>query len=102
LPKRDGFALLRDIRALEPRDVGGLSVIAMTVFTSTRGTLTRLWRRERSNSARYQSLVQPPLSGAAKQQEDSRKNHCGLQLEMEYTGTIKFQKPGAKKSVFGL
>jgi DNA-binding response OmpR family regulator len=35
LPKRDGFALLRDIRALEPRDVGGLPVIAMTVFTST-------------------------------------------------------------------
>jgi hypothetical protein len=31
----DGFfELLRDIRALEPRDVGGLPVIAMTVFTS--------------------------------------------------------------------
>ena len=35
LPKRDGFELLRDIRALEPRDVGGLPVIAMTVFTGT-------------------------------------------------------------------
>ena len=35
LPKRDGFELLRDIRALEPRDVGGLPVIAMTVFAGT-------------------------------------------------------------------
>jgi hypothetical protein len=42
------------------------------------GALTRLWRRERSNFARSQSLAQPTLSGAAKQQEDSRKNHCGL------------------------
>jgi hypothetical protein len=33
---------------------------------------------------------------------DRGKNHCGLQLEMEYAATIKFQKPGAKKSVFGL
>jgi len=35
LPNRDGFELLGDIRALEPRDVGGLPVVAMTVFTST-------------------------------------------------------------------
>jgi DNA-binding response OmpR family regulator len=35
LPKRGGFELLRDIRALEPRDVGAPPVIAMTVFTST-------------------------------------------------------------------
>jgi DNA-binding response OmpR family regulator len=35
LPNRDGFELLRDIRALEPRDDDGLPVIAMTVFTST-------------------------------------------------------------------
>jgi DNA-binding response OmpR family regulator len=36
LPKRDGFELLRDIRALdEPRDVGRLPVIAMTALTST-------------------------------------------------------------------
>jgi DNA-binding response OmpR family regulator len=35
LPERDGFELLRDIRALEPRDVGSLSVIAMTALTST-------------------------------------------------------------------
>jgi CheY-like chemotaxis protein len=35
LPKRDGFELLRDIRALEPRDFGCLPVIAMTAWTST-------------------------------------------------------------------
>jgi CheY-like chemotaxis protein len=35
LPKRDGFELLGDIRALdEPRDVGRLPVIAMTALTS--------------------------------------------------------------------
>jgi DNA-binding response OmpR family regulator len=35
LPERDGFELLRDIRALEPRGVGSLPVIAMTALTST-------------------------------------------------------------------
>jgi DNA-binding response OmpR family regulator len=35
LPKRDGFELLRDIRALEPRDIGSLHVIAMTALTRT-------------------------------------------------------------------
>ena len=35
MPERDGFELLRDIRALEPRDAGDLAVIAMTAFTST-------------------------------------------------------------------
>jgi CheY-like chemotaxis protein len=34
-PKRDGFELLGDIRALEPRDFGSLPVIAMTAWTST-------------------------------------------------------------------
>jgi DNA-binding response OmpR family regulator len=34
LPKRDGFELLRDIRAL-PRGVSSLPVIAMTALTST-------------------------------------------------------------------
>lgn len=33
MPKRDGFELLRDVRALE-RDVGHLPVIAMTALTS--------------------------------------------------------------------
>jgi CheY-like chemotaxis protein len=33
MPKRDGFELLRDVRALE-RDVGDLPVIAMTALTS--------------------------------------------------------------------
>lgn len=31
-----------------------------------------------------------------------QKNNCEIQLEMERTGTIKGQKPAARKSVFGL
>src|SRR5258708_23194188 len=32
LPKRDGFELLRDIRALDPESGGNVPVIAMTAF----------------------------------------------------------------------
>ena len=54
LPNRDGFQLLRDIRALGTKDGGGVPVIAMTAFE-------RIADRDRAMAAGFQAHLDKPF-----------------------------------------
>jgi len=54
LPDRDGFELLRDIRALGPENGGDVPVIAMTAFGRTAD-------RNRTNAAGFQAHLEKPF-----------------------------------------
>ena len=55
LPNRDGFELLRDIRALGPENSGNISVIAMTAFGQSAN-------RRRTLAAGFEAHLDKPFT----------------------------------------